>query len=62
MKSTIAANVSVNCHSKKVRYKLDCYILHKVSLAIMLLLMVTIICYHYTKHKSNQKNINPLKL
>ena len=62
MKNTIAANVSVNCHSKKVRYKLDCYILHKVSLAIMLLLMVTIICYHYTKHKSNQKNTNPLKL
>ena len=62
MKNTIAANVSVNCHSKKVRYKLDCYILHKVSLAIMLLLMVTIICYHYAKHKSNQKNINPLKL
>ena len=62
MKNTIAANVSVNCHSKKVRYKLDCYILHKVSLAIMFLLMVSIICCHYTKHRSNQKNINPLKL
>ena len=62
MKNAIAANVSVNCHSKKVRYKLDCNILHKVSLAIMFLLMVTIICYHYTKQRSNKKNSNLLTL
>ena len=28
MTNTIATNVSINCHTKKVRYKIDCYILH----------------------------------
>ena len=45
--NTIEANVtstaSINCHSKKVR---DCYVLHTVLLVIILLLIVTIICYH----------------
>ena len=46
--NTIEANVtstaSINCHSKKVR---DCYVLHTVLLVIILLLIVTIICYHF---------------
>ena len=52
--NTIATNftsiASINCQSKKVR---DCYILHTVSLVIILLLMITItiICYHYAKQK-----------
>ena len=37
---------SINCHSKKVR---DCYILHTALLVIKLLLIITIICYHYSK-------------
>ena len=45
--NTIATNVtstaSINWHSKKVR---GCYILHTVLLAIILILIVTIICYH----------------
>ena len=43
MTNTIATNVT-----KKVR---DCYILYRVSLAIMLLLIITITCYRYAKQK-----------
>ena len=50
--NTIATNVmstaSINCHTKKVR---DCYILHPVLLATILLLIITAICYHYSKQK-----------
>ena len=35
-KNNIATNASINCHNKKVRYKIDCYILHTVLLVIML--------------------------
>ena len=45
----IATNGSINSHRNKVR---DCYILHTVLLAIILLLVITIIWYHYAKHKS----------
>ena len=41
---------SINCHSRKVRYKIDCYILHTVLLAIILLLIIANFCYHYAKH------------
>ena len=48
MTNTIATNVtstaSINCHSKIVK---NCYILHTVLLMIILLLIITIICYHY---------------
>ena len=50
--NTIATNVtstaSINCHSKKVRNR---YILHTVLLVIILLLIVTIMCYLYAKQK-----------
>ena len=63
MANTIATNVtstaSVNCHSKNVRYKIDCYILHTVLLAIILLLIISIICYHYAKRRSKIENILP---
>ena len=49
---TIATNTmsttSINCYNKKIR---DCHILHTVLLAIILLLIITIICYHYPKQK-----------
>ena len=52
MTNTIPTNVtstaSIYDHSKKVR---DFYILHAVLLAIILLLITTIICYHYAKNK-----------
>ena len=57
MANTIAANVSINLASKKVRYKIGCYILHTVFSVIILLLTVTIICYDYAKHRSKQKSM-----
>ena len=60
--NTIATNVTKNCHSRKKMYKFDCYILHTVLLGIMLLLIITIICYHYAKHISKQKGINTLTI
>ena len=55
MTNTIPTNASINCHSEKVRCKIDCYILHTVLLAIILLLIIAIISYHYAKHRSEQK-------
>ena len=56
MTNTIATNVSVNCHRIKAKYKIDCCIfLHTVLLVTMLLLIITIISYHYGKHSSKQK-------
>ena len=62
--NTKAANVtstgSINCHRKKVIYKIYCYILDTVSLAIILLLVIT--CYHYIKHRSKLKGIDALTI
>ena len=62
MTNTVATNVTKNCHSKKVRYKFDCYILHTVLLVILLLLIITIISYHYAKRRSKQKYIDALTI
>ena len=43
-----------NFHNKKVRYTIDCYILHTVLLVIISLFTIAIICYHYEEHKSKQ--------
>ena len=48
-KITIATNVTIDCHSKKVR---DCYILHTVLLVIILILIFAIISCHYAKQKT----------
>ena len=61
-KRQIATNVAINCYSKKVRYNIDCSILHKLLLVIILLLKITIICYHYAKHRSTQKGTNVLTI
>ena len=45
MTNAIATNVSINSDGKKVRYKIDSYILHTVLLVIILLLIITILCY-----------------
>ena len=60
MTNTIARNVSIIADDKKVRHKIDCYILHTILLVTILLLIITIISYHYVKHRSKQKGINPL--
>ena len=43
MTNTIATNAWINCHNKKTRYEIDCYILNTVLLVIILLLIITII-------------------
>ena len=60
MTNTVATNVSITCHSKKITYKIACYILNAVLLAIILLLIITIGCNHYANHKAKQKSINAL--
>ena len=57
--NAIATNVSINCHSKKVRY---CYNLHTVLLVIILILLITITCYHYVKHWPKQEIIDELAI
>ena len=52
MTNTVTINVSTNSDGKKVRYKMDCYILHTVLLVITLSMTITIICYHYAKLKN----------
>ena len=46
--TNVTSTASIMHHSKKLR---DCYILHTVLLAIILLLIITIISYHYAKQK-----------
>ena len=45
--------------SKKVKYKMDCYVFHMFSLVTILPFIIAIICYHYA-HGSKQKNIGTL--
>ena len=47
-KTNVTSTASINCRSKQVR---DYYTLHTVLLVIILILITTIICYHYTKQK-----------
>ena len=57
--NTIATNKSINSDDKKVRYKIDWYILHIVLLMIIFLLITIIVCYQYSKHRSKLKNMLP---
>ena len=56
MTNTITANVSMNCRTKK-KYKTHCYVFYAVSLAIILLLIITIICYYFAKQVKKQKSL-----
>ena len=47
-KTNAMSTASINCYCKKVR---DCYILHTVLLVIILILKITIICYHCARQK-----------
>ena len=47
--STIVTSTVPIHFDKKVRYSIDCYILHTVLLVIVLLFIIAVICYHYAK-------------
>ena len=53
--TTVTSTVSINSDDTKVRYKLNCYILHTFLLVTRLLFMITISCYHYAKIGQNKK-------
>ena len=44
--TNVTSTVSINSDHKKVRNKMDCYILHTFLLATVLLFITAIICYH----------------
>ena len=50
--SKIATNATKKFHSEKVKHKIDFYIFHTVLLGIILLLIITIICYYCVKYRS----------
>ena len=53
----VMSTVPINFDDKKVRYKMDCYILHTFLLVIILLFIIAIICYYFTKNGSKRKRI-----
>ena len=62
---TCDENLSVmDVVSTKMTYTIatNVYILHRVLLEVILLLITTIICYHYAKRRSKQKTIEAITL
>ena len=53
--TNVTNNVLTSFYNKKVRYEMDCFILHQVLLVINSLFAVLIICYHYAKPRQIQK-------
>ena len=53
--TSVTSTGSINYDDKKVRYKMDCYILYTALLMIILLFIIAIICDHCTKHRSKLK-------
>ena len=47
MPTSIVSTVSINSDDKRLRYKMDCYILCTLLLVAILLFIIAIICYHY---------------
>ena len=60
--TNVANTVSTNSGDKKVKYKIDCYILHTFLLVIILLFIIAIVCYHYTKQRLKRKRTGALKI
>ena len=60
MSTNVTSIVLTSSNDKKVKYKMDCYILHTVLLVLILLFTIAIICCHYGKHKSKQRGIDAL--
>ena len=60
--SNVTSAMLTNSDNKKIRYKLDCCILHMVLLVNILLFIITIIRYHYAKHISKQKCVDAITI
>ena len=45
--TNVTTTVSINFHNKKVRYKIDCYILNTFLLGTILIFIIAIILCHY---------------
>ena len=60
--TNVMSTVSVSSDDKKVRYKMNSYILHTFLLVNLLLLIIAIICDHYIKYSSKQKHIDTLTI
>ena len=50
----VTSTVPINSDDKKVKYKMNRYILHTVILVIILLFIIAIIRYDYAKHRSKK--------
>ena len=61
MTNTIPKNVTstmlTNSDDKKVRHKMNCYILHTVLLVVIPLLITAVVCYHYENSGQNKKTL-----
>ena len=55
--TVVMSTQSINSDNKKVRYIINCYILHTFLLVPILLSIIIIICHHCIKYRSNQKHI-----
>ena len=54
---TVTSTVSISSNDKKVRYKMDYYILHTVLIVVILLFIIANIYYYYAKHRSKRKDV-----
>ena len=50
----VMSTVPINSDGKKVRCKIDCYLLQKLLLVTMSLFIIVIICYHCINYRSKQ--------
>ena len=57
--TNVTSTVSINSDDKKLRYKMDYYILDIVLLVIILLFLIAFVCCHYV-NRSKQKRLEVL--
>ena len=49
--ANVTSTVSINSDDKNLRHKMDCPVLHKVLLLVILRFIITAVSYHYGKRK-----------
>ena len=52
--TNVTSTVPLKSNDEKLRYEMECLILHTILLVITLLFIIAIICYHNTKYSSKQ--------